>query len=135
MSNEIDIIKDILFFKNFCINEKIYHPDVIIRNYNRKYIAERISEYIKIFDTNYDSSFFESIIKAFDFYQFCLDENDKRIPPDFLNILYKILLRQKNNYSNFTNNINTIMMYDTVNFIKSIEEITIEDRIVNLYKN
>ena len=76
--------------------------------------------------------FFEKIISAFSYFQKYTE--NKRIPPDFLSILWKILIRQQELYGLILNqNIINIMVYDFQILNKTNEEIEIENKILNLY--
>jgi len=115
------------------MDDDLYHPSQEIRNYNRAKVAIRISNYLKFYNKNYNFYFFDKIIYAFNYYQ--KNTENKRIPPDFLSIFWKILIRQQELDGLILNRqIVNIMLYDFQILNKTIDEIEIENQILNLYQ-
>jgi hypothetical protein len=116
------------------LEDNLYHPNIEIRNYNRTTIAINISNYLKLNNEKYNYYFFEKIINCFKYYQKNNKEKQPRIPPDFLNILWKILRKQKESHNLvLSKNVENVMEYDLKTINKTNEEIEIEDKILNLY--
>ena len=132
-SDEIDAANNLINLNNtLYMDEYLYYPNREIRNYNRSKIAIKISNYLKSNNKNYNYNFFEKIISAFSYFQKYTE--NKRIPPDFLSILWKILIRHQELYGLILNqNIINIMIYDFQILNKTNEEIEIETKILNLY--
>jgi hypothetical protein len=132
--DEIDAANNLINLNNTVyMNHYLYHPNREIRNHNRTRVAIEISNYLKSNNKNYNYNFFEKIINAFSYFQKNIE--NKRIPPDFLSIFWKILIRQQELYNLIlTQNIINIMLYDFQILNKTIEEIEIENRILNLYQ-
>lgn len=116
------------------LEDNLYHPNIEIRNNNRTTIAINISNYLKLNNEKYNYYFFEKIINCFKYYQKNNKEKQPRIPPDFLNILWKILRKQKESHNLvLSKNVENVMEYDLKTINKTNEEIEIEDKILNLY--
>jgi hypothetical protein len=116
------------------LDDNLYHTNKEIRNYNRSTVAIRISNYLKKTNQKYNYYFFEKIINCFNYYQKINKENQPRIPPDFLTILWKILIKQQESIDLIlSKNVISIMEYDLKILNKSTQEIEIENKILNLY--
>ena len=77
----------------------------------------------------------EMLNNCFNYYQKINKENQPRIPPDFLTILWKILIKQQESIDLIlSKNVISIMEYDLKILNKSTQEIEIENKILNLYK-
>ena len=117
------------------LEHNLYHNNREIRNYNRTTIAINVSNYLKYNNEKYNYKFFEKLITCFNYYQKNNKEKQPRIPPDFLNILWKILIKQKElNQLILSKNVENVMEYDLKNINKTNEEIEIENKILNLYQ-
>ena len=132
--DEIDAANNLINLNNTVyMNNYLYNPNREIRNHNRTIVAIEISNYLKLNNKNYNFNFFEKIINAFNYFQ--KNIKNRRIPPDFLSIFWKILIRQQELYNLIlTQNIINIMLYDFQILNKTKEEIEIENRILNLYQ-
>jgi hypothetical protein len=132
--DEIDTANNLINLNNTVyMNNYLYNPNREIRNHNRTIVAIEISNYLKLNNKNYNFNFFEKIINAFNYFQKNIE--NRRIPPDFLSIFWKILIRQQELYNLIlTKNIINIMLYDFQILNKTKEEIEIENKILNLYQ-
>jgi len=132
--DEIDAANNLINLNNTVyMNNYLYNPNREIRNHNRTIVAIEISNYLKLNNKNYNFNFFEKIINAFNYFQKNIE--NRRIPPDFLSIFWKILIRQQELYNLIlTQNIINIMLYDFQILNKTIDEIEIENQILNLYQ-
>jgi len=135
--------KDELIVANSLINlynstyfdDQLYNENKENRNYNRTKIAIQISNYLKLNNEKYNYYFFEKLINAFKYFQKNNKENQPRIPPDFLSILWKILNKQEELYGLIINtNIVIIMDHAFVDLNKTNDEIEIENKLLNLFK-
>ena len=131
--DEIDAANNLINLNNTVyMNNYLYNPNREIRNHNRTIVAIEISNYLKLNNKNYNYNFFEKIINTFNYFQKNIE--NRRIPPDFLSIFWKILIRQQELYNLIlTQNIINIMLYDFQILNKTKEEIEIENKILNLY--
>jgi hypothetical protein len=133
--DEIIAVNSLMDLNNsLVLDQNLYHSNLEIRNYYRTHFAIKISNYYKLINSNYDCTFFEKIINAFKYFQSILPNNEKRILPDFLTIFWNILIKQERNGLILTDYIISIMKYDFEVQNKTIKEIEIEDKIINLYK-
>ena len=134
--DEINAANSLLYLNNtLYMDDNLYHTNKEIRNHNRLTVSIHISNFLKKTHLKYNYYFFEKIINCFNYYQKINKENKPRIPPDFLTILWKILIKQQESIDLIlSQNVISIMEYDLKILNKSNDEIEIENKIINLYK-